>query len=191
MSMRNQTKQMFADTMIQLAKKKSIKEIQVKELCAICGADRTTFYYHFQDKYDLVAWIFAQLYVDEESRAKNLNDEQMMVHMFTRIWDKRAFFANALQDHSQNNLSQYILDFYINSEKQVACSYLGMDHLNEEIEYEIKQYSFGCLLHTIDWLLGNNDLTPEKMAHYQFEFMPPILKKAWHQQNNDAQNACG
>lgn len=42
----------------------------------------------------------------------------------------------------------------------------------------IKQYSFGCMGHTIDWLLGENDLTPEKMAKYQYKFMPEVLKQA-------------
>jgi hypothetical protein len=32
---------------------------------------------------------------------------------------------------------------------------------------------------TIDWLLGKNNLSAEKMAHYQYKFMPEELKKAF------------
>ena len=39
MALSERTKQLFADSMIELAKKKPIKEIQVKELCVFCGAD--------------------------------------------------------------------------------------------------------------------------------------------------------
>ncbi len=31
----------------------------MKDLCEKSGADRDTFYYHFRDKYELVAWIYA------------------------------------------------------------------------------------------------------------------------------------
>ena len=48
--MMDRTKQLFADKIMQLAKNKPIKDIQIKELCAHCSVERTTFYYHFRDK---------------------------------------------------------------------------------------------------------------------------------------------
>ena len=36
----------------------SIEKIRVTEIYARAGVERPTFYYHFKDKYDLVAWIF-------------------------------------------------------------------------------------------------------------------------------------
>ena len=74
----DRTKQLFADKILQLAKHKPIKDIQIKELCALCGVERTTFYYHFRDKYELVAWIFKQNYIEEASRAETINDERMI-----------------------------------------------------------------------------------------------------------------
>ena len=71
--MMDRTKQLFADKIMQLAKNKPIKGIQIKELCVLCGVERTTFYYHFRDKYDLVAWIFKQNYIEEASRASGIN----------------------------------------------------------------------------------------------------------------------
>lgn len=46
-------------TLIGLMETKSLQEIRVKDLCEKSGADRHTFYYHFRDKYELVAWIYA------------------------------------------------------------------------------------------------------------------------------------
>ena len=179
MSLRNRTKQLFADTLIRLSKTKSIKEIQVKEICERCGAERTTFYYHFRDKYDLVSWIFMQLYYAEEKDAATVNNEEMLVRMFQRIRQQRAFFCNALQDTSQNSLSEYLLEFYVGSERKAVCQYLGVESLDEETEYTIKQYSYGCLGHTLDWLLGKNSLSAEQMGYYQYKLMPEVLKQAW------------
>ncbi|MBQ6197272.1 MAG: TetR/AcrR family transcriptional regulator C-terminal domain-containing protein [Lachnospiraceae bacterium] len=177
--MRNRTKQLFADTLLEMSKTKPIREIQVKDLCLNCGADRTTFYYHFRDKYDLVAWIYMSLYLEEEKNASIINGEDMIIRMLKRIWTHKAFFRNALQDTSQNNLGEYLLDFYISNERKIACKFLGSDTLDEETEYLIKQYSFGCLLHTVEWLLGKNNLTAEAFGHYQYMCMPDILKAAW------------
>ena len=177
----DRTKQLFADKIMQLAKNKPIKDIQIKELCVLCGVERTTFYYHFRDKYDLVAWIFKQNYVEEARRAETINDERMIREMFHRLSMQKEFFLNALQDSSQNNLREYMLAFYIGIEEKVLCEYYHTDSLNEELLYEVRNYSFGCMGQTIDWLLGKNNLSAEKMAHYQYKFMPEELKNAFQE----------
>ena len=177
----DRTKQLFADKIMQLAKNKPIKDIQIKELCVLCGVERTTFYYHFRDKYDLVAWIFKQNYIEEASRAETINDERMIREMFHRLSMQKEFFLNALQDSSQNNLREYMLAFYIGIEERVLCEYYHTDSLNEELLYEVRNYSFGCMGQTIDWLLGKNNLSAEKMAHYQYKFMPEELKNAFQE----------
>lgn len=179
--MMDRTKQLFADKIMQLAKNKPIKDIQIKELCVLCGVERTTFYYHFRDKYDLVAWIFKQNYIEEASRAETINDERMIREMFHRLSMQKEFFLNALQDSSQNNLREYMLAFYIGIEEKVLCEYYHTDSLNEELLYEVRNYSFGCMGQTIDWLLGKNNLSAEKMAHYQYKFMPEELKNAFQE----------
>jgi len=35
-----------------------LAKISVGDICARCGMNRKSFYYHFKDKYDLVNWIF-------------------------------------------------------------------------------------------------------------------------------------
>ena len=179
--MMDRTKQLFADKILQLAKHKPIKNIQIKELCDLCGVERTTFYYHFRDKYELVAWIFKQNYIEEASRAETINDERMIREMFHRLSMQKEFFLNALQDSSQNNLREYMLAFYIGIEEKVLCEYYHTDSLNEELLYEVRNYSFGCMGQTIDWLLGKNNLSAEKMAHYQYKFMPEELKNAFQE----------
>ena len=179
--MMDRTKQLFADKIMQLAKNKPIKDIQIKELCVLCGVERTTFYYHFRDKYDLVAWIFKQNYIEEASCAETINDERMIREMFRRLSMQKEFFLNALQDSSQNNLREYMLAFYIGIEEKVLCEYYHTDSLNEELLYEVRNYSFGCMGQTIDWLLGKNNLSAEKMAHYQYKFMPEELKNAFQE----------
>jgi AcrR family transcriptional regulator len=48
----------IAEKMKELMKHKQIEKIRITEICRESGIERSTFYYHFQDKYDLIAWIF-------------------------------------------------------------------------------------------------------------------------------------
>lgn len=100
-------------------------------------------------------------YMKRKKQADIINGEDMIVRMFQRIWEERAFFRNAFQDKSQNSLSEYILEVYIKQEIEVLCRYLRVESLEEEMEYTIKQYSYGCLGHTIEWIQGKNELSPE------------------------------
>ncbi len=60
MAAKNITKICFADAMKEMMKEKELSQIRVKDICKSCGMDRRTFYYHFIDKYDLVAWIYVK-----------------------------------------------------------------------------------------------------------------------------------
>ena len=58
--MSERTKRLIGETMKRLMETKSVEKIRVTELCRAAGIERPTFYYYFKDKYDLLAWIFAQ-----------------------------------------------------------------------------------------------------------------------------------
>ena len=48
----------IAEKMKDLMKVKSIEKIRVTDICKAAEIERSTFYYHFEDKYELLAWIF-------------------------------------------------------------------------------------------------------------------------------------
>ena len=55
--MAERTKIWVADAMKRLLVKKPLDKIFVTEICREAEIERPTFYYHFQDKYDLMAWM--------------------------------------------------------------------------------------------------------------------------------------
>ena len=50
------TKYALAQSLRKLLKERPLDKITVKDLVEDCGVNRQTFYYHFQDIYDLIAW---------------------------------------------------------------------------------------------------------------------------------------
>ena len=59
MIIRMTTKELFAESLKELAVSKNISKITVKEISANCGFTSKTFYNHFQDKYALIEWIYS------------------------------------------------------------------------------------------------------------------------------------
>lgn len=58
--MANGTKDALAAALKQMMNVKPIGKITVKDLVEICGVNRQTFYYHFDDVYDLLEWVFEE-----------------------------------------------------------------------------------------------------------------------------------
>lgn len=54
------TKQSLAQTLKQEMKHKQLSKITITELCDVCQINRKTFYYHFEDIYDLLKWTLEQ-----------------------------------------------------------------------------------------------------------------------------------
>ena len=67
------TKKLLADGLKELLEKKTLDKITVKELVATCGVNRQTFYYNFQDIYELLEWIF----VEEGKRVRKETAEKL------------------------------------------------------------------------------------------------------------------
>ncbi|MBE5774619.1 MAG: TetR family transcriptional regulator, partial [Clostridiales bacterium] len=47
--------------MSELIEKRSLDKITVKDLVEECGISRQTFYYHFQDLFDVVEWMMERI----------------------------------------------------------------------------------------------------------------------------------
>ena len=54
--MPNTTKQALEESLKHMLLKKPLDKITIRDITEDCGINRMTFYYHFQDIYDLVEW---------------------------------------------------------------------------------------------------------------------------------------
>lgn len=173
------TKQQLADAFLELSKVTEVPRISVKEICEMCGILRQSFYYHFHDKYELVAWIFEQDFMMEARRAEQINSEEMICSMLHRLQAREAFYRSAIQDVNQNNLYEYIIQLYITMNTEIMRVYLKTDVLDSELLYDLQSYSYACAFHTREWLAGREKMSPELFAERMYRDMPELLKKAY------------
>ena len=179
MGLRNYTKTLFADTLQDMMRTTTLQKIRVKDLCQNCGAERQSFYYHFKDKHDLVAWIFMR---DYQSAFADGNGAYGMEHtalVLRRIKEKSGFYKKAFADRSQNAIQQYIVEYFTKLGEDMIVKAFGENALTIEARFAVKGHSFACLGHTMEWLEGKSDYTPEEFARLQYQIMPELLKRAY------------
>ncbi|MFD1670819.1 dihydroxyacetone kinase transcriptional activator DhaS [Agrilactobacillus yilanensis] len=86
-----------------LISQKGLEKVSVTNIMATAQLRRQTFYDYFQDKYDLLVW----LYEDEVSQVvdDNLNYEhwsKVLYHLCGYFADNRAFYCQVFENHAQN-----------------------------------------------------------------------------------------
>lgn len=179
MALREYTKVVFANTLMDMMKNIPLEKIRVGDLCARCGAQRQSFYYHFRDKYDLVAWIFTQDYDAALFETGGQYLKEHAIAILRRMKKREAFYRKAFSDRSQNAIMQYLLDYFTLLGENAVRTELGEEALDTDAKYAIRGHSFACVGHTLEWLEGRTDYTPEEFARLQYLNMPRILKQAY------------
>ncbi len=179
MSLNDRTKEYYVEALETLLQKKPFEKIQVKDLCEYCNTTRTTFYYHFRDKYDLVAWIFNRDYNSVFFVSGADMTEQTAVKLLERMYEKRSFYKKVFTDHSQNSIRNYIHDFNVENGNKVVKFTYNVEKLSDEQLYLIRHFSYGTMQMLIDWLLEKYQMTAEEVTRLQYKVMPDFLETAY------------
>ena len=166
------TKLWIAGKMRELMLRKPIDKIRVTEICKAAEIERPTFYYHFKDKYDLVAWMFySDAYgtdvVSVESAAAGMNKMKQEI----------LFYKRAYEDASQNALWRYMLEYFTARYTELAKEKLGTDVLDPQLAYSIRFYCMGAVGMTQEWVLHDNITSAETVVRMMFASMPAVMSQ--------------
>ena len=165
------TKLWIADKMREIMKIKPLSKIRVTEICDAAGIERPTFYYHFRDKYDLVAWIFCH-----KAYETDVISVESSAKATSQMKNDIIFYLRAYEDTSQNALWKYMLEYFVKSYTDLAKEKLGTDVLDTQITYSIRFYCMGAVGMTQEWVLKDNVTSAETVVTLMFNSMPEILR---------------
>lgn len=179
MSIKDNTKKSIAEAMKTLLMQKSLDKISTMEICKVCGTTRQTFYYHFKDKYSLLAWIYVNdcgnAYKDKAEGDKELFSLKRIESTLNMMLENKAFYKKALDDKSQNSLQNYIHAHCVDVIESNYKNLLNVSELDEELHYAIVFYGHGCVSYTIDWFKNGFSIPPEEFAKILYNNIPKVL----------------
>lgn len=104
----DQTKYAQAAALKELMAQKPIDRITIHDLTERCGIRRQTFYYHFEDVYDLLRWMFqAEAVALLKQHEGTLLWQEGMLQLFHYIEDNRAVCLCALKSVGREHLKRF------------------------------------------------------------------------------------
>ncbi len=152
--MATSTKAALGAALKKMMERKPIDKITVKDLVELCNVNRQTFYYHFDDVYDLLEWIFEE----DANRAlpKEIvyeNWRQDVTTWFTYLKDNSTFMLNIYHSDNRSHLLRFFYDkLYacIRSFSDIVSEGKNID--KEDYEYIITMYTNGTVGFISQWL---------------------------------------
>lgn len=108
LSCADKTKLKMAEALKELMHDTSFEKITVSDVTEKCNIHRQTFYYHFQDRYELLDWV---IYTDlinpllSDFTLDNMYDK--IYNTFITLKDNKRFYQNALKSN-MSNLTRYV-----------------------------------------------------------------------------------
>lgn len=141
--MATSTKKALAGALKKMMVIKPIDRITVNDLVETCGVSRQTFYYHFDDVYDLLEWVF------EEDANANLPREVVygnwkndVIMWFKYLAENATFVLNVYNSNSRLYMLRYIkgrLRQCIRSFSEIVAEDREIDR--QDFEFIVEFYS--------------------------------------------------
>ncbi len=170
--MAQRTKLWIAESMKRLLVRKPLEKIFVTDICKEAEIERPTFYYHFKDKYDLMAWMFCQKALQTDIISLESSAQSMNLMRQDFIFYKRAF-----EDQSQNPMWSYMVEYFVERYSCLAKEKLGTDVLDTQTQYSIRLYCYGSVGMTREWLMKDNITPAQTVVQMMFASIPESLRK--------------
>ena len=186
MAASDKTKRKLADAFIRLIDRSSMKKIHIADICKEADVERRTFYYHFQDKYDLAAWIydeaFRKSFYDFEW-AEEIDAEQLKAQSYKFAKSileepQRSYYRKLFDDNSQNSVLTYMKKTGMKYHRDVAKEYLRVEKLSDAQEIAIAYYTNALNGLAIDIMAGVVQATAAQYVEYQYRMIPDFLLEA-------------
>lgn len=92
------TKKALAASLKKIMQKKSFSKITVSEIAQDCGVNRNTFYYHFEDIFALLHWIFTEEAIEMIKQFNLLIDYEDAIRFIINYVENNSYIINCAYD---------------------------------------------------------------------------------------------
>lgn len=168
------TENLLYATLIDLLKEKTFEEIKVSDICNKALINRSTFYAHYQDKYELVVGFISTL---KEELAKAIKDNGSTFNTKEYYLEMIKLFLNHIEEKREdylaimiNNRNSITMDIIYDVLDHDITSHLQHDEKIESKEIPdsiIAKFYIGAVVNVgIEWLKNKNKYTKEEIIKY-------------------------
>ena len=159
------TKMAIAFAFKELLSEKALDKITVQEIAEKCEMNRKTFYYHFQDIYDLIAWSFDEDAEKILAGKKSYETwQEGYLQLFLSILENKPLIMNVYRTVSREQLEQYLFKVSYRLLRNVVEEEDKERVVSEEDKDFIANfYKYAYVGLILDWIRGDMKENPEKI----------------------------
>lgn len=168
-----QTRQALADALKELMAQKPIDKITIHDLTDRCGIRRQNFYYHFEDVYDLMRWMFQEEAVSLlRQHEGTLLWQEGLLQLFQYLDANRAVCRCALKSVGRDTIRRFFeSDIYTIIHQTVErigeeISGNSGDITGPDIDMMTDFYVTALAGIAERWVLGELEQTPEELISF-------------------------
>ncbi|OAB42234.1 TetR/AcrR family transcriptional regulator [Paenibacillus glacialis] len=157
------TKKALAASLKEMMGRLSLDKITVKDLVADCGVNRQTFYYHFQDIYDLLDWIYKREALDSISNCRTYDTwQQGFLKIFQYVLDNKKFclstYRSMGREHLDLFLHQAVFELLMAVIEEVSAD---MQVRMEDKNFIANFYTYAFIGIMLEWIRNDMSEDPE------------------------------
>lgn len=159
------TKKAIAQALKDICREKAFDKISIADITTACGLNRQTFYYHFQDKYELLSWIY---YNENFGRITEdisfANWDKRFLEMLNIMESDKSFYINTLKEQ-EHTFESYLFDM-AKALFLEAIEALDKNHKlkDEEKEFDAEFYAYGICGVILSWAEKGMKIPPSQVA---------------------------
>ncbi len=166
----DQTKHALAAALKELIAQKPIDKITIHDITERCGIRRQNFYYHFEDVYDLMRWMFQEEAMSLlRQHEGTLLWQEGLLQLFRYIEENKAVCLCALRSVGREHLKRFFeTDIHAIIHRtveqfghEVGAISAGVTESDVELVTHFYVVALTGMLES--WLLGEIDRTPEEL----------------------------
>jgi AcrR family transcriptional regulator len=174
------TKKILFNTLLELMKNKNFEKIKISDICEESLINRSTFYAHYEDKYELLDDFIEDLKMsllkDLEDNVHNINTKEYIMKLLSILIDhideKRDIYSAILL----NNRNGFLVDFLIDIIERESLERLknNIDIVNSELPLDIlvKFYAGGLINVCMSWLTRKEKYNKEELLEFIDKLIP-------------------
>ncbi|MBP1947460.1 TetR/AcrR family transcriptional regulator [Virgibacillus litoralis] len=162
------TRKILKESIITLLAEKPISAITVKEICEMADINRSTFYTHYADHYDLLDKIEAEIsedmikYLSSYSFTIEEESQRMTQKLLEYITINKFMFQTLLMKNGDPTFEQRLMNI---AQRFMMKNRMAVNHINEvESRYFSTFVVSGAINVIKDWIENDMDQSPKEMA---------------------------
>ena len=166
---KNKTNELLSKALIELLKEKSFEDIKLNEICDKALVHKTTFYNHFQDKYELLYYVVKNI---QKNMEMNIDDSKGIIIYYLEIAKEyiknikeNAEFYNCVLKSNQNGICLDIFyNLFVDNVKQKIHNY--KNNIPIPSNYIAKFYVSAVFSLITEWVVNGMQESEEEIIKY-------------------------